>query len=83
MRGSAVNLQAALMVSSTPFSPTEEADWNASERTLLQETLSLLQVLKMNLFEKIWFLILTAYYLQSFVPPVTVPSAMPVELTVT
>ena len=36
MRGSAVNLQAALMVSSTPFSPTEEADWNASERTLLQ-----------------------------------------------
>lgn len=36
MRGSAVNLQAVLMASSTPFSATEEADWNASERTLLQ-----------------------------------------------
>lgn len=47
-----------------------------------RETLSLLQVLKMSLFEKVWFLILTAYYLQSPVAPVAVRSAMPVELTV-
>ena len=48
-----------------------------------RDTLSLVQVLKMKLFEKIWFLVLTAYYLQSFVTPITIHSAMPVELTVT
>ena len=48
-----------------------------------RDTLSRVQVLKMKLFEKIWFLVLTAYYLQSFVTPITIHSAMPVELTVT
>ena len=52
-------------------------------RPCYRETLSLLQVLKMKLFEKIWFLILTAYYTQSFVALITIHSAMPVELTVT
>ena len=37
----------------------------------------------MKLFEKIWFLVSTAYYLLSFVTLITIHSAMPVELTVT
>ena len=48
-----------------------------------KETLGLLQVLKMKLFEKIWFLVSAAYYLLSFVTLITIHSAMPVESTVT